>query len=157
MANVDLLRKLIREEVKAVFQEELAGILKEAIIANKGTKTIVESEKPKKTLIPDTLNTQSFRPRASPNLGNNNPLTNLLAETAQAMTNEDVSGFNFTSEDAPGFGGGFMPQQAEPQVVDSVGGMMATARASSNFDAIQINAVPDFTELMTNLKAKGAI
>ena len=31
MAKLDAFRKLIREEVKAVFQEELATILKEAI------------------------------------------------------------------------------------------------------------------------------
>ena len=35
MGQTDLLRKLIREEVRAVFQEELASILKEAIISNK--------------------------------------------------------------------------------------------------------------------------
>ena len=44
MANIDALRKIIREEVRAVFQEELAGILKEAIMAPKGTQTITRSE-----------------------------------------------------------------------------------------------------------------
>ena len=42
MGQTDLLRKLIREEVRAVFQEELAGILKEAIIANR--QPIVETK-----------------------------------------------------------------------------------------------------------------
>lgn len=154
MASVDLLRKLIREEVKAVFQEELAGILKEAIVANKGTRTVIEEQAPKKATVPGTLNTKPFRPVAAPNLGSNNPLTSLLAETANTMANESYEGMSFTSDDAMGFG---MMQTREPAVVDSVGDMMATARASSNFDAIQINAVPDFTGLMSNLKAKGAI
>lgn len=154
MASVELLRKLIREEVKAVFQAELAGILKEAIIANQGTKTVIEEQKPKKAVIPGTLNTKPFKPIAAPNLGNNNPLTSLLAETANTMTNESYEGMSFTSDDAMGFG---MMQPRETAVVDSVGDMMATARASSNFDAIQINAVPDFTELMGKLRANGEI
>ena len=57
MANLDAFRKLIREEVKAVFQEELAGILKEAIIANRGQQTIVESTRPvAKPAVPATMN-----------------------------------------------------------------------------------------------------
>ena len=40
MGQLDALRKIIREEVKAVFQEELAGILKEAIITNRYSKSI---------------------------------------------------------------------------------------------------------------------
>jgi len=60
MANVDLLRKLIREEVRAVFQEELAGILKEAVMEKRSIKTITEVEKPKKPVVPGTLNTQPF-------------------------------------------------------------------------------------------------
>lgn len=154
MASVELLRKLIREEVKAVFQAELAGILKEAIVANKGTRTVIEEQKPKKAMIPGTLNTRPFQPLAAPNLGNNNPLTSLLAETANTMANDSYEGMNFSSDDTMGFG---MTQPRETAVVDSVGDMMATARASSNFDAIQINAVPDFTGLMSKLRANGEI
>ena len=154
MASVELLRKLIREEVKAVFQAELAGILKEAIIANKGTRSVIEEQVPKKTKIPGTLDTQPFRPVAAPNLGNNNPLTSLLAETANTMASENYEGMGYTLDEGVDFG---IAQPREAAVVDSVEGMMATARPSSNFDAIQINAVPDFTGLMNNLKAKGAI
>jgi hypothetical protein len=153
MATIELLRKVIREEVRAVFQAELAGILKEAIIANKGTKTIIEEQKPKKTTVPGTLNT--IQPRVvAPNLGMNNPLNSLLAETANAMASENYEGMSFTSEDALGFG---MMQPRETAVVDSVGDMVSSARASSNFDAIQINAVPDFTGLMSKLRANGEI
>ena len=154
MANVDLLRKLIREEVRAVFQEELAGILKEAVMEKRSIKTITEVEKPKKPVVPGTLNTQPFRPVMAPNLGANNPLNSLLAETAQAMSADDYSEFNYDSSHAQGFGYG---QQRETPVVDSVGGMLASARASSNLDAIQINAVPDFTQLMAKMKANGEV
>ena len=154
MATVELLRKLIREEVKAVFQAELAGILKEAIMVNKGTSVITEVQKPKKVAVSGTLNTNPFKPLAAPNLGNNNPLTSLLAETANTMINESFEGMDYMSDDGMGFG---MMQPRETAVVDSVGDMMATARASSNFDAIQINAVPDFTGLMSKLRANGEI
>lgn len=154
MASVDLLRKLIREEVKAVFQSELAGILKEAIITNKGGKAVIEEQKPKKAIVPGTLNTKPFLPLAAPNLGSNNPLTSLLAETANTMINESYDGMGYTSDDSMGFG---VMQPREVAVVDSVGDMMSSARASSNFDAIQINAVPDFTGLMSKLRANGEI
>jgi hypothetical protein len=154
MANVDLLRKLIREEVRAVFQEELAGILKEAVMEKRSVKTITEVEKLKKPTVPGTLNSQPFRPVMAPNLGAGNPLNSLLAETAQAMSAEEYSGFNYDSTDAQGFGYG---QQREVAVVDSVGGMFASARGSSNLDAIQINAVPDYTGLMSKLRANGEI
>ena len=47
MAKLDALRKIIREEVRAVFQEELAGILKEAVMANRSQQPITEAVKPK--------------------------------------------------------------------------------------------------------------
>lgn len=146
MANLDALRKLIREEVRAVFQEELSGILKEAILAKGGSSSIVESEKPTKVKIPGTLNTQPVRPFTPPNFGANNPLNNILQETALSMTSKDVDMF----------GMGKMPV-AEPAVVDSVDDMFATARKSSNLDAIEINAVPDFTGIMAKMKANGEI
>ncbi len=73
MAKLDLLRKIIREEVKAVFQEELAGILKEAIMVNKGTP-ITEVTRPRQQpKVPATLNTAQPRVIA-PDLGAKNPL-----------------------------------------------------------------------------------
>ena len=143
MGQTDLLRKLIREEVKAVFQEELAGILKEAIIANRGTQTITESAKPA-PVAPATLNRQPQKPIA-PKLAPGNPLNSILAETAMSMTPADYQGLG---------GAGV---EREPQIVESVGGMLANSRPSSNFDAIEINAVPDFTALMSKMKANGEI
>jgi hypothetical protein len=144
MAKLDLLRKLIREEVRGVFQEELAGILKEAIIANKGQHQITESVRPVAKTPPATLNRQAPRPIA-PVLGANNPLNSILAETAQSMAMDDFGNF-----------GGEVMEKDVP-IVESVGGMFASARGSSNLDAIQINAVPDFSGVMARMKANGEI
>jgi hypothetical protein len=146
MANLDALRKLIREEVRAVFQEELSGILKEAIMHKGNPQTITETTKPTKAKIPGTLNTQPFRPVAAPNLGVGNPLNSILAETAQSMTDRDMESFGMSG--AP---------VKEAMVVESVDDMFANARKSSNMEAIEINAVPDFTGLMAKMKANGEI
>jgi hypothetical protein len=139
MANLDAFRKLIREEVKAVFQEELAGILKEAIIANRGQQTIVESTRPiAKPAVPATMNRSIPRPVA-PVLSPGNPLNSLLAETAQAMTMDEFGDLN---------GEGV---ERDVPIVESVGDMFANSRGSSNLEAIQINAVPDFTHMMAKM------
>jgi hypothetical protein len=139
MAQLDALRKIIREEVRAVFQEELAGILKEAIIANKNTHTIVESRNtPAPAKPPGTLNTKAPKLMA-PILSPGNPLNSLLAETAQSMSPDDFGnlGEGVAVKDAP--------------VVDSVDQMFSTARKSSNLEAIEINAVPDFSQMMSKM------
>ena len=139
MANSDALRKLIREEVRAVFQQELAGILKEAIMANKGQQTITESARPiAKPAVPATMNRSVPRPIA-PVLSPGNPLNSLLAETAQSMTMDEFGNLN---------GEGV---ERDVPVVESVGDMFANARGSSNLDAIQINAVPDFSHMMAKM------
>jgi hypothetical protein len=139
MANLDAFRKLIREEVKAVFQEELAGILKEAIIANRGQQTIVESTRPiAKPAVPTTMNRSVPRPIA-PVLSPGNPLNSLLAETAQSMTMDEFGDLN---------GEGV---ERDVPIVESVGDMFANSRGSSNLEAIQINAVPDFTHMMAKM------
>lgn len=157
MSKLDTLRKLIREEVRAAIQEQLAEILKEAITVNKQARQpLAEVEKSKKPQIPGTLNTKPFRPAVAPQLSPGNPLNSLLAETAYSMTADDVSTLSFDSSDAMGFMGG-MPINSDVPVAQSVGDMLSTARPSSNIEMVQINTVPDFTELMSNLRAKGAI
>lgn len=139
MANLDAFRKLIREEVKAVFQEELAGILKEAILVNRGTQTITESTRAKATpTVPATMNRSVPRPVA-PVLSPGNPLNSLLAETAQSMTMDEFGDLN---------GQGV---ERDIPIVESVGDMFANSRGSSNLEAIQINAVPDFSHMMAKM------
>ena len=139
MANLDALRKLIREEVKAVFQEELAGILKEAIMVNKNQSVITESSRPKASPIaPATMNRSIPKPIA-PVLSPGNPLNSLLAETAQSMTMDEFGDLN---------GEGV---ERDIPVVESVGDMFASAKGRSSVEAIQINAVPDFTHMMAKM------
>ena len=139
MANLDALRKLIREEVKAVFQEELAGILKEAIMANKGYQTITESTRPiSKSIVPATMNRSVTKPIA-PILSPGNPLNSLLAETARSMTMDEFGDLN---------GEGV---ERDVPIVESVSDMFANSRGSSNLEAIQINAVPDFSHMMEKM------
>jgi len=139
MANLDALRKIIREEVQAVFQQELAGILKEAIIANRSPQTITESTRPiAKPEVPATMNRSVPRPVA-PILSPGNPLNSLLAETAQSMTMDEFG-------DLSGQG-----VERDVPIVESVGDMFANSRGSSNLEAIQINAVPDFSHMMAKM------
>lgn len=140
MAQLDALRKIIREEVKAVFQEEIAGILREAIITNRDSKSIVESSAPRKSQIPSTLNTQPVNQKlVPPVLSPGNPLNSILAETAMTMNPEDFGNLGDIGnvKDAP--------------IVESVDQMFASARKSSNLAAIEINAVPDFTHMMSKM------
>ena len=144
MAKLDALRKIIREEVRAVFQEELAGILKEAVMANRSQQPITEVVK-SKPAVPGTLNKQAPR-LVPPMLEGNNPLNSILAETAMSMTSKDLEGF-----------GGISATTGDVPVVDSMNSMFASARKSSNLDAIEINAVPDFTGIMAKMKANGEV
>jgi hypothetical protein len=144
MAKLDALRKIIREEVRAVFQEELAGILKEAVMANKSQQPLTEVVKSKPTT-PGTLNRQVPK-LVPPVLSPNNPLNNLLAETAMSMSPRDFEGL-----------GGGSPTPIDTPVVNSMDGMFAAARKSSNLDAIEINAVPDFTGIMAKMRANGEV
>jgi len=144
MAKLDALRKIIREEVRAVFQEELAGILKEAVMANRSQQPITEAVIQKEP-VPKTLNRQVPK-LVPPVLSPNNPLNSLLAETAMTMTAKDFEGF-----------GNISATSADVPVVESMDGMFASARKSSNLDAIEINAVPDFSGIMAKMKANGEI
>ena len=146
MTKLDSLRKVIREEVRAVFQEELAGILKEAILAKGSSSQLTEASKLTKAKIPGTLNTTAAKPVVAPILNPGNPLNSLLQETAMSMTPKDYEGFGGT----PGV-------VADVPIVESVGDMFAASRSSSNLDAIEINAVPDFSAIMNKMKMNGEI
>jgi hypothetical protein len=139
MANLDALRKIIREEVRAVFQQELAGILKEAIMVNKNQPVITESSRPKASPVPPATMNRSVPRPVAPVLSPGNPLNSLLAETAQSMTMDEFGDLN---------GQGV---ERDIPIVESVGDMFANSRGSSNLEAIQINAVPDFSQMMAKM------
>jgi hypothetical protein len=150
MAQVELLRKLIREELRAVLKEELPKMLKEikAPVITNQARSLQEEVKAK---IPGTLNTHRSNPVANVKFEGNSPMASLLNETAMSMTNNNMSSF------AAEHSNPMMAFQPEEVAVGSIEGMLGTARASSNIDAVQINEVPDYSALMSKLKAQGAI
>ena len=152
--QIDLLRKLIRVEVAKAIRQEMPAILQE-IQTSSTTKQVIKESKQVKKAIPGTLNTQPVRP--TPNFSGN-PLANMLNETA--MTMGDMDDMSFTSGDIGPDSIGIDPTsffQPKQVAVGDVNGMLATARPSSDPSMVQINEVPDFTQLMSKLKAKGAI
>jgi hypothetical protein len=152
--QIDLLRTLIREEVAKAIRQEMPTILKESQSSSAPKEVIKESKRPKMA-IPGTLNTQPVRPK--PNFAGN-PLANILNETAMTMGDMDEVSFNTGNIGPDSIGvdptSFFQPNQV---AVGDVNGMLATARPSSDPSMVQINEVPDFSALMSKLKAKGAI
>ena len=154
VSQVDLLRKLIREEVAKAIRQEMPAILQE-IQTSSTTKQVIKESIATKKAVPLTLNTQPVRPK--PNFSGN-PLANMLNETAMTMGDMDDMSFN-TSDIGPDSIGidptsFFQPKQV---AVGDVNGMLATARPSSDISMVQINEVPDFSALMSKMMAKGQI
>lgn len=146
MAKIDLLRKLIREEVVAALRQELPSLINEA----KGSP-VVDSKKALQEQvnkkIPGTLNTGERKPIR---FAGNNPMAMLLNDTAKSMLNED---FSMTTDQVhPALA--FQPKEDK---VTTVEGMLGSARKSSSVDTVQINEVPDFSALMNKMKEKGQI
>jgi hypothetical protein len=151
MAKIDLLRKLIREEVAAAIRQELPMILSEHNSASApydSKKALQEQVKSKVAKIPGTLNTAG--PRTPVKFASNNPMAALLNDTAKSMLNEDFS--MTTDEIHPTLA--FQPKEDK---VGDVQSMLGSARKSSNVDAVQINEVPDFSALMNKMKERGQI
>ena len=157
MAKVDLLRKLIREEVVKAIRQEMPSIIKEIASSNVEKPVIKESIVAKKA-IPLTLNTQPVRPK--PSFASSNPMASLLNETAVGMAQDNDEFASYSTDNlAEGMGMAnpmdlFQPKQV---AVGDVNGMLATARASSDPSMVQINEVPDFSALMSKMLAKGQI
>jgi len=140
----EILRKIIREELTKVLREELPKLISET--AQPVKQQIKRNDQP-----PLTLNSSPMvRFEDVKFKKSSNPLANLLNETARDMINEDTS-FSFGTQDVgPGMhpAMAFQPKEA---AVGGVGDMLATAKASSNVDAVQINVVPDYSALMDKM------
>jgi hypothetical protein len=137
-------RKLIREEIQAALREELPKLLSEGRVPLVSRSKQLEEQV--KSRIPGTLNSAPQKPINF----NSGPMAAFLNDTAKNMLYED---FSMTSENVhPSMA--FQPKEDRIGTVDS---MLASARPSSNLDAVQINEVPDFTRLMSKLKETGQI
>lgn len=150
MAKIDLLRKIIREEVEKAIRKEMPEILREIKMTSQDTRTAIKESK--KAVIPGTLNTQPFIPAKAVQFRGSDPLSQMLNETATNMA-ADESSYAFNSDDVMADPMSFFqPQEAS---VGSVNGMLQSARGSSAPELVQINEVPDFTQLMSKMMAKG--
>ena len=140
----EILRKIIREELTKVLREELPRLLSESTQQVK--QQIKRNDQP-----PLTLNSSPMvRFEDVKFKKSSNPLATLLNETAKDMINEGTD-FSFSSADVgPGINPvlAFQPKEA---AVGGVNDMLATARPSSNIDAVQINVVPDYSALMDKM------
>ena len=151
MGSLEKLRTIIREEVTRAIRSEMSKILKENQQSpSKGVKNVIKEMG--KSKIPMTLNTEeTYKMPKDFRFSSSDHLNSLLTETAMAMGQD--SSMSFTSDDVDAFSY-FQPKEAE---VSDVNAMLSTARPSSNLETIQINTVPDYSQLMKNLKDKGAI
>ena len=144
------LRNFIREEVRKAVKQEMKKALNESY---EPQTDYMESFK-----TPSKRNVQSYeeapQQRKSSRLkfdSNANPFADMLNETA----------LNFDSSDARSFGGGKasvgFSSPIETTKVGTVNDMLSTARPSSNLDMVSIDAVPDFSALMSKMKERGQI
>jgi len=140
----EIIRQIIREEITRALRTELPKIISESVKP--------ELTQTKKTNQPPlTLNSSPMvRYEDVKFKKSSNPLTNLLNETAMSMQQDDSSMHFSTDNVGPGMhpAMAFQPKEAS---VGTVNDMLATAKPSSNIDAVQINAVPDFSAIMDKM------
>jgi hypothetical protein len=141
-----IIRQIIREEITRALRVELPKIISESIQQTK--KEVVKKDTP-----PLTLNSSPmirYEDVKFKNSNSTNPLASLLNETAMEMRNND-SAMHFSSEDVgPGMNP-IMAFQPKEVAVGGVTDMLSTARPSSNIDAVQINVVPDYSQMMEKM------
>lgn len=152
---IKILRKVIREEVQLVVREEL-GLLLEI---PKPQKSITETKKSviKNSLVDSIRPTKSQQSQKPMSFTNNNILNDILNETANG--DEWRSVIDGTSQNAPNFSSmmGQYGGVSEPVVVESIDQMLANTRPAGDINAVKIDIVPDFSNLMKTMKEKGQI
>ena len=151
---IKLLRKVIREEVQSVVREEL-GLLLET---PEPKKTMTETKKPVvKNSMVESIRPVAKQPIKPAAFTNNNVLNDILNETAN--NGEWRSVVEATSQMAPNFAPsmGQYGGTTEPMVVESVDQMLANTRPAGDINAVKIDVVPDFSNLMRKMKEQGQI
>ena len=158
--NLEALRKLIREEMRTVIREELKGILTEAVViaSTPETKSQVQN-------FNTHIKTEStYKPKFSEILtekkapvSTGNPMFDLLNETANEGGWRSING-GYNAQDAVGWAGG-MPGMGgmNTPVVSSVDQMISKHAPVHDINDVRIDAVPDFTGLMSKLKENGKL
>jgi hypothetical protein len=141
---IKVLRKVIREEVRSAIQDEI-DLLNE-IVESKSPKKPFKENSSLQSILPPAKKTKTPVP-SSPLFSPNNPLADLLNET---YNSGEWRGINMNSGNVQDFSN-------EPLVVNSIDDMLANTRPAGDINAVQINAVPDFSALMSKMKENGQI
>jgi hypothetical protein len=150
MAKIDLLRKLIREEVIMALRQEMPKIISEIKQSSTGKANVIKEMS--KQQFPATLNTvETYKKRFDQQFTKSSPLNAILNETAMSMQNDDYTSLTSDNVNPVDF---FQPSEV---AIGDVSSMLSTARPSSDISMVQINEVPDYSGLMKNLMEKGAI
>jgi hypothetical protein len=138
---VKLMRKVVREEVRSVIQQELTEILREGL-----QSTIAEIKQPKRQTRAVTQPAPPPPKRTAPIVTFEGPLGDLLNETAAGMVNEhveeewpDMNGGPLTSAHVPGAGMGDLSSLMNDD---------APLPESSGFGDPTMNFVKDYSAVM---------
>lgn len=147
---IKVLREIIREEVQSVVRKELSILLE----TPKSQKSVTEVKKTdvKNSLIDSIRPVKNTQSQKSTTFTNNNILNDILNETA--YSSDWRSAVDATSNMAPNFAPIGAPTTS---VVSSVDQMLSSARPAGDVTHVQIDAVPDFSALMSTMKEKGQI
>ena len=150
MSKLDALRKIIREEVRTVVREELKFFMKE-------NNSNIDTQPVNKTYT-NTLKEEIIKSKKVKIEPTGDPILDLLNETQMSMTSEDYrTVFNGESSAVQGFPSMMSNNSFETPVVETVDQMLATARPATDVTQVNIDAVPDFSALMKNMKDKGQL
>jgi hypothetical protein len=150
MAKIDLLRKLIREEVIMALRQEMPKIISEIKQSPTGKANVIKEMS--RQQFPTTLNTvETYKKKFDQQFTKSSPLNAILNETAMSMQNDDYTSLTSDDVNPVDF---FQPSEV---AIGDVSSMLSTARPSSDISMVQINEVPDYSGLMKNLMEKGAI
>jgi hypothetical protein len=149
MAKIDLLRRIIREEVEAALRKELSKIIKESLDSKPVSYKSTIENSVKYKVPPLTLNTKRTSLIENVKFNSSNPFASMLNDTISSMTPRDVNSIN-DSGDSTFY-------QSEEVETGTVNDMLSSARPSSAHELVEIDTVPDFTELMESMKRKGVL
>ena len=159
--KINQLRQIIREEVRSAMQGELRDILTEAvkIASEPSTPTnslTLKTESKKQKSFSELVNEDRKPPQNPKFETKGNPVLEALNETASSGEWRNINGGSFNAADAVGWAGGGPMGGANTPVVNSVDQMIQGKRAT-DVTQVSIDAVPDFSGLMNNLKEKGKL
>ena len=152
--KLDAFRKIIREEVRGVIKEELSLIMSTPITETKIVKKPVVEQKVNKPSFSEIVNEEVVQQKQPTFEPTGNPMLDILNETAAAGEWRSLNG-GYNSSHAAGFAGG-MPG-GQTRVVSSVDEMLANKQPVNDINQVVIDAVPDFSGVMSKLKESGKL